>query len=165
MHTFELAFHLRVWTFRASKRVLLDPRRDKHGVTLRQSIDISYLNTKPSDQAEYLCEAVTSCVVAGTDNHRWTATMLVDTYFDGSDPIRETIRKYHKDRIAAYGMNADPLSWGQLDADTPEWDPRQYFFYVLKTRLYVAKLEWFRTVDHVKSRLEQFKRVSMKTNF
>jgi hypothetical protein len=155
---------LQVFAFRASKELRSDPRRDKHGNSLRQAIDVSFLNPRPSAQVEVLYEAVTSCVAAGADDRHWDAHLLVDTYHDGSDAIRETIWGYHADNIDTDGVKVDPLLRGELNADMPEWDPRRYFFYVLESRVNLAKLEWSRSVDHVKSSFERFQRVSMRTN-
>jgi hypothetical protein len=157
---FELVFHLPMLVYRESAILRSDPRLDKYGEPLRGFDNISFLGTSEAGALGVLYEAVTSLVVVGIDNFRWTAYMLVDTYFDGPDTTRETVWEYHKDESGDDGTYMDPLTRGNEAADRPQRDPRRYFFLVLQHRWKLALTEWQNTVLHVQARFKWFETVS-----
>ncbi|KIW90918.1 uncharacterized protein Z519_08701 [Cladophialophora bantiana CBS 173.52] len=89
------------------------------------------------------------------DDHRWIAYCFVDTYFDGEDEWRESVVEYRRDRESEYGFNADPLTYGNVDADMPILDPRGYFLRVLEHRLYQVWREWLTVIDKIKEHLQR----------
>ncbi|KIW60178.1 hypothetical protein PV05_00416 [Exophiala xenobiotica] len=137
---FELGFHLPGLLCRNFQTT--DHRRFENGETLRRTIDISFLNWEPGLPGEFLYEAQVSCVIAGLHEHNWVAYCFADTYFDGSNERRETVAEYHKDALSECGMNADPLTYGNCDANVPHWDPRKYFLAVYLHRTKPVIREW-----------------------
>ncbi|OAP65069.1 hypothetical protein AYL99_01041 [Fonsecaea erecta] len=149
---FKLAFHLPFFVLSTSKAQQTDSRRDRNGVSLRRSRDVSFLDQKDTASPIYLYDAQVSCVVAGLDWSRWVAWLFVDTYyFDPEDPSEEDVLEYYEDGLPEAGMRADPLTYGFLDADKPIWDPQEYFLVVFKTRFAQTEREWRRVVMKLKS--------------
>ncbi|KEF57974.1 uncharacterized protein A1O9_05897 [Exophiala aquamarina CBS 119918] len=151
---FELCFHLPVLLCRASETI--DHRRHENGKPLRRTSDISFLNLEPGRPKEFLYEAEVSCVIAGLHDHSWIAYCFVDTYFDSSNERRETIYEYHKDKVAEAGMNMDPLTYGNCDAEDPIWDPRLYFLEVCFQRTAPTVREWKHLVGKVEGSFRNY---------
>jgi len=154
---FELCFHLPVLLCRASATT--DHRKYENGKPLRQTKDISFLNWEAGLPSGFLYEAMVSCVVAGLHEHNWVAYCFVDTYFDGSDDRRETVLEYHKDKVSEDGMNMDPLTYGNCDAEDPIWDPREYFLRVCFHRLSPMVREWELLIAQVEDSFEAYEQV------
>lgn len=129
-----------------------------NGGPLRHYLDASFLASAESYSHIYLYEAQISFVVTGTDESRWEAHCFVDTYFDEGDPRRETVAEYHKDREFEGGINADPLTYGHLDAEAPIRDPRKYFLMVFEIRLSQVRREWEHVVMSLKEKLALWSR-------
>ncbi|EXJ63273.1 uncharacterized protein A1O5_11594 [Cladophialophora psammophila CBS 110553] len=155
-HGFQLVFHLPYFAWRrSSTQPRLDDRRYADGRPLRDMVDVSFLDPRQINGRDCLHEAQISCVVAGLDDHRWVAYCFVDTYFDGEDEWRESVVEYHRDRESEYGFNADPLTYGNVDADMPIRDPREYFLRVLEHRLYQVRREWLTVIDKIKEDVQR----------
>lgn len=154
---FELCFHLPVLLCRASETT--DHRRSENGKPLRRTLDISFLNLEPGHPDEFLYEAEVSCVIVGLHNHSWVAYCFVDTYFDGSDEGRETVREYCKDKVAEEGANMDPLTYGKCLAEAPIWDPRKYFLEVCFHRMDTLVREWKHLIGKIEDSFRIYEEV------
>ena len=88
-------------------------------------------------------EAQISFIICGWANGRWVAYAFVDTDFDGKELAEET--------FLYEGMHEDPIaSDGELDANHPIWDPREYFLMIFEVRIAQILKEWeclVRTVE------------------
>ncbi|EXJ68617.1 uncharacterized protein A1O5_08411 [Cladophialophora psammophila CBS 110553] len=139
----KFAFHLPFFALRPSKTRQTDCRRDRDGMPLRRSQDVSFLDWQGGASPIYLYDAQISCVIAGSDWSRWVAWLFIDTYYlDAEDESKEDVLEYHEDSLSPKGMRADPLTYGSADADKPIWDPEEYFLTVFKTRFAQATREW-----------------------
>jgi hypothetical protein len=154
---FELSFHLPGFLCRPAQTT--DHRRFENGEPLRRRNDISFLDWDAGRPAEFLCESQISCVIAGLHEHNWAAYCFVDTYFDGSNERRETVFEYHKGKISEDGMNADPLTYGNCDADDPLWDPRKYFLAVYLNRTAPVIREWLLLIGKVEHSFRIYEKV------
>ncbi|KIW81718.1 hypothetical protein Z517_04744 [Fonsecaea pedrosoi CBS 271.37] len=140
--TFELAFNIPFYAWRDTYRE--DHRKWAHSrQPLRETVDVSFLN---QHHGEVLCKAVLTAMISGSDIEHWTAYLFADTYFDAQDAGRETVLEYRKDKESEEGMNADPLTYGEIDADLPFWDPRKYFLIMARYRLQQVAKEWTQVV-------------------
>ncbi|KIW34564.1 uncharacterized protein PV07_01341 [Cladophialophora immunda] len=154
---FELAFHMPFYAWRNSRRE--DHRTCTGGGPLRETLDVSFLNREREDPPQFLCKAHFTCVISGSDDRHWVAYFFADTYFDGQDEARETVHEYHKDKDTPEGMNADPLTYGNTDADVdPIWDPRKYFLTIFSYRLRRIAREWSQVVTRVEESVVGFRK-------
>ncbi len=155
---FELSFHLPGLVCRPYDTT--DHRKFPGGQPLRQKTDISFLNWEADLPGEFLYETQLSCAIAGLHEHDWVTYGFVDTYFDvGDNSSRETLLEYHRNSLGEGGMNTDPLTYGNRDANEPIWDPRKYLLCVFLNRtipmtreldLVIGKLDKsFRTYEQV----------------
>lgn len=110
-------------------------------------------NNKPASTDERCClyEAMTSVVVTGNDHWTWTAYGFVDTYWDS----RESVDGYHEMKGRRRGR-ADPLANGQINADEPLWDPREYFLKVVEIRTGLALMEWIQIIKRMEREVKQY---------
>ncbi|KIY01979.1 uncharacterized protein Z520_02117 [Fonsecaea multimorphosa CBS 102226] len=153
---FELAFHMPFYAWRNASRE--DHRRFASGEPLRETEDVSFLNQQAREVV--LCQAHFTCVIFGSDDRHWVAYCFADTYFDGQDDGRETVLEYHQDRDSEDGMNADPLTYGNIDADVdPIWNPRKYFLTICRYRLQRVGREWAQVVMHLVGSFASFDKV------
>ncbi|EXJ68618.1 uncharacterized protein A1O5_08412 [Cladophialophora psammophila CBS 110553] len=137
-----------------------DHRRYAHGGPLRNTVDVSFLNRQSGYSPQVLCEAHLTCVISGSDDQHWVAYFFTDTYFDGKDEARETVLEYDKDKRSDHGMNADPLTYGNVDADVdPVWDPRKYFLTIVQHRLGQVTREWCQVVTNLRESFYNFEQV------
>jgi len=153
---FQLAFHIPFYAWRASDRAHQDHRLDKNANPLRQSRDVSFLNWTSSGSSDFLYEAQSSCLVAGTDASRWIAYGFFDTYFDAVDDGKETVQAYHEDTIKDGGMNSDPFTYGLIEAEKAVPTPREYFLSVFRIRIAQAKREWEQVVAKVEESIREY---------
>jgi hypothetical protein len=79
-------------------------------------------------------EAQISFVICGADNTRWVVYAFVDTDSDDEE-LEDEILSYRE-------FHADPLSDGELDANCPIWDPREYFLRIVEIRMVQVLKEW-----------------------
>jgi hypothetical protein len=156
---FQLAFHLPYYAWRTSQNACDDHRQDANDNPLRQSLDISFLNSKGLGPLNFLYEAQISCVIAGSDEYRWVAYCFVDTYFD-TDESKETVQSYHDDSLDDEGMFADPFTFGERDAEDPIHKPREYFLEVFRVRMDQVKCEWEQVVTNVQEHIRKYVPVS-----
>jgi hypothetical protein len=101
-----------------------------------------------------------SCLVAGEDESRWVAYGFFDTYFDAVDEARETVEAYHEDTIKEGGMNADPLTFGVIDAEKTRRTPREYFLSCFRIRIAQVTREWAQVVANIKQSIRDYELVS-----
>jgi hypothetical protein len=152
---FQLAFHLPYYAWRTSPKALEDHRRDTNATPLRQSLDVSFLNSKSTGSSSFLYEAQISCIIAGTDECRWVAYCFVDTYFEAEE-AKEKVQSYHEDSLVDEGMFADPFTFGERDADDPIQKPREYFLEVFRVRIDQVKCEWEQVVAKVQESIRKY---------
>ena len=127
---------------------------------MRQSRDVSFLNWTSSGPSDFLYEAQSSCLVAGTDESRWVAYGFFDTYFDAVDAAKETVETYHKEKEQDGGMHTDPLTFGVIDAEKATPTPREYFLSVCQIRIAHIKCEWEQVVTKVGESIREYEQVS-----
>jgi hypothetical protein len=141
---FKLSFHLSFVALRYSHTPRADRRLSNGDTPLRSTKDITFLNwhTPDSRTLVQLHEAQVSCVVSGFHDQCWIAHCIVDTYYDGNDESRESVKNYDDQATLLQGMALDAPTMGKLDRDQPIWNPREYFIHVVYYRLLKAKLEW-----------------------
>jgi len=137
-----------------------DSRLDANANRLRQCQDVSLLNWKSSGPSDFLYEAQMSCLVAGEDESRWVAYGFIDTYFDAINQAKETVKAYHEDAITEGGINADPLTFGAIDAEKTIQTPREYFLTVLQIRIAQVTREWEQVVAKVEQSIREYEQVS-----
>jgi hypothetical protein len=144
--TFALSFHLPFYGLRRHEkpgRLRKDGRLFPDGEPLRHSEDISFLDRSSSQAVISLYEAQISCTVFGTNDRRWDATCLVDTYHE-EEELGESVLDYHE-AATVHGWHEDPLIMGTFEAGGIQ-DPREYFLRILHTRLKQGKSEWAEVV-------------------
>ncbi|OAL40631.1 hypothetical protein AYO20_00367 [Fonsecaea nubica] len=152
--TFEMTFNIPFFAWRDTFRE--DHRKWAHSrKPLRETVDVSFLNQHPG---EVLCKGVLTAMISGSDIEHWTAYLFADTYFDAQDEGRETVLEYRKDKESKEGMNADPLTYGEIDADLPFWDPRKYFLIMARYRLQQVAKEWTQVVARFGTRFADFQK-------
>ena len=101
-----------------------------------------------------------SCLIAGEDEWRWIAYGFFDTYFDAVDEAQETVEAYYEDAIKEGGMNADPLTFGVIDAEKTRRTPREYFLSCFRIRVAQATREWAQVVAKIKQSIRDYEQVS-----
>jgi hypothetical protein len=101
-----------------------------------------------------------SCLIAGEDDSRWVAYGFFDTYFDAVGEAKETVEAYHDDAIMEGGMNADPLTYGVIDAEKTVRTPREYFLSCLRIRIAQVKREWVQVVAKIRQSIRDYEQVS-----
>ncbi|KAG4428670.1 hypothetical protein IFR05_015849 [Cadophora sp. M221] len=155
--TFTFDFHIPYYVLRESKKSRRDIRQKPNGEPLRQFWELPSLSmptsnrpTSTTDERYCLYEAVTSIGVTGNDHWTWTAYGFVDTYFDS----RESVDGYHQEKRRPLGR-PDPLANGQIDADEPLWDPREYFLKVVEIRTGLAFMEWTQILNKMEAKVKQ----------
>jgi hypothetical protein len=86
---------------------------------------------------------MTSVVICGSDESRWTAYAFVDTEFDGVSIDDEEVEDSDE-------CNEDPIASDrkgpEVDADKPIWDPREYFLRIIHLRMKRQILEEWRYI-------------------
>ncbi|OCK76085.1 hypothetical protein K432DRAFT_307150 [Lepidopterella palustris CBS 459.81] len=105
----------------------------------RQWTDLSFLNIqtpKFQDKRKYgTCKARFSLIICGSDHRRWVGYAFVDRDFD-SEELEE-------DDFSYEGIQEDPIaSNGELDANLPIWDPREYFLMIFDIQMAKVLKEW-----------------------
>jgi hypothetical protein len=106
-------------------------RRIKPGDTLRRGrtgyVDLPFLSTGSGRDIWRVFEAQFSFTICGSDNNRWVAYGLEDTSFDPDRDIGEDERDPWR--------RSDQISMGNLDANVPFRDAREYFIAVCLIRI------------------------------
>jgi hypothetical protein len=101
-----------------------------------------------------------SCLVAGEDDSRWVAYGFFDTFFDAVGEAKETVEAYHDDAIKEGGMNADPLTYGVIDAEMTVRTPREYFLSCFRIRIAQVKREWMQVDAKIRQNIRDYEQVS-----
>jgi hypothetical protein len=156
---FYLSFHLPYYVWRPSQESLPDHRRNRKGVPLRHSQDVSFLTLGTDETPGFLHEAQISCVVAGSDDWRWVAYCFVEAYFDLVDDGKETALEYHGDSLLEMGMKSDPFTYGATNMEDSSQNPREYFLMAFRHRLTQVKREWQRVVDQLDQSIRRHEQV------
>ena len=99
------------------------------------------MNIAPTgEQAGYthgIHEAQISLAICGSDDSRWVAYAFVDTEFAGVS------RDEYEDN---FEINEDPIASDsrgrEVEADSPIWDPREYFLRIVDIRMKQVLGEW-----------------------
>jgi len=76
-------------------------------------------------------EAHMSCVVSGTDDHRWVGYGFFDAEIDGL---------LHD--MSELDLSMDQIAFGSFKADPPVWRPRDYWLKVFEKRIDQVMREW-----------------------
>jgi hypothetical protein len=115
---------------------------------------VSLLN--PGGKPAYLYEAQVSCVVSAIDEWRWVAYGFVDAYFDGENG--ENGRKYDEDM--SNGIRTGPFEYGNVEADKPPVEAREFFCKVLQHRSKQISKEWEEVLRNVEKSFRRYCSVS-----
>ncbi|WQF82057.1 hypothetical protein CDEST_07071 [Colletotrichum destructivum] len=161
---FNLEFHMPYFAWRRHVKPRTDSRKRPDGSPCRKWIDLSFLTGKDTSKVDgsainFLYEAQTSVVVAGYNNRVWTAILLTDNYFVDDDAeviFNEDSLHYHEYSSKEDGIYHDALTVAEFDANTPIWDPREYFCTVVRMRLNQLLEEWSSVSSHLKADIEPF---------
>ena len=137
---FALEFHLSYYALRSHTCKVQDSRE------LRRSGPL-FPDSNPN---EFLHEAQISFVIIGLDEWVWTAYCLTETYF-GSE---ESIEYYYRRGYDAPSGGAKPMHY-------PIWNPREYFLFILASRIRQSRQEWFNAVRTLEARIQYH--VKLKT--
>ncbi|KAH7110197.1 hypothetical protein EDB81DRAFT_672272, partial [Dactylonectria macrodidyma] len=151
---FHLSFDLPFYAWRKARphRPPCDFRTKSDNGPLRHVTDLSFLQrttTSPlQTETDYLCEAQVSVSIVGCDNWRWIAYCF--TYHDEMED---------EDGLSG-GLQCDPLTAGEHDANQPLLTPREYFLRVLEVRLRQVRDEWLEVVRNMRHRVHEYVRCS-----
>lgn len=89
-------------------------------------------------------EAQVSLVICGSDEKRWVAYCFVDTGFDDEEEDGEDIHR------------ADRIADGNVDANRPIWNPREYFLLIVRIRMEQILKEWTDLVRYVETQFKEY---------
>ncbi|KAJ4024831.1 hypothetical protein NW752_002283 [Fusarium irregulare] len=142
---FHMFFCLPTYVWRSTPRRPYDIRLKRSGQPIRNVRDISFLRTgsvskSHSGDVDYLCEVQTSISITGIDRWHWTGLCLVETQFQEQDQYQDLNSYCNQDPEDS--LRPDPFSDGELDADRPILDPREYFLAVLDIRARRFQQHW-----------------------
>jgi hypothetical protein len=160
--TFRLDLHLSFFILMPEngeeKSVEMEPKTAKRGW-----IDLSFLKSdelfsQPQQSAATwgIKEAQISCVVAGSDEWRWTGYGFVDAEVDGflDDPLS-------KDE----DMLQDQIAAEELEANFPLWRPREYWMRVFEIRIDYVENQWHNLIHNLELVINQYVRTEFITPF
>ncbi|KAF2193385.1 hypothetical protein K469DRAFT_734797, partial [Zopfia rhizophila CBS 207.26] len=152
---FTLEFHVPYFALRDSNS-WSEVAHSENRRPSRRWIDLSFLKVRPQlrEKSTYgICEAQISLVICGIANSRWVAYSFVDTEFDDEDLLSENSsdENFHEDPIAGTCSNRI------IDADSPLWDPREYFLVVVEFRMSQVLKEWRNLVRKVECYISDYR--------
>ncbi|PMD45421.1 hypothetical protein L207DRAFT_508317 [Hyaloscypha variabilis F] len=132
--TFTFDLHIPYYVLRENKKLLIDSCREHGDKPLRKSLHLPFLSgrqgeIRSSDSEQCLYEAQLSVAVTGIDHRIWTAYGSFDTYFSSNDSVQSR-------------MDRGDLAADQVTMYNYIWDPREYFFKVLESRMIGIRREW-----------------------
>jgi hypothetical protein len=145
---YQLEFHIPYLAMRHQPSQRSMGRKER---THRGWMNIDFLNTKSTDAGvDGVCgvyQAQISVAICGTDNLRWTAYCLEDRYFDDNGEIGsdEQTDDHQSDQIARGAFGAEDIIR----------DPREYFIYVLLTRMRQVYTERKNLVRRIESGIKE----------
>lgn len=111
----------------------------------RKKINLSFLDIAPASSSKVryaLHEAHSSVTIVGSDHARWVAY----GFSDSEDSLGEDPEEEYETGFQGYDIFGIDLI-----ADTPIWDPREYYLRSLKARTTQLSREWMylaRTVEN-----------------
>lgn len=154
---FRLEFHLPYFAWRD----LISLPRSHSGTGTNEKLqrawrDVSFLEfpapKKPSQTIPIIHDAHISLVVCGSDHTRWVCYAFLDTRFKNIDDNEDEqdINETNEDPIAS-DSDGDPIN-----ADTPIWDPREYFLRNVDFRMRQVHREWNYLVRQFERRVEHY---------
>lgn len=147
---FELAFHL---PFRAWRPQ--DGREKGPGMA-----DVSFLDWDGKCPG-YLCSAVYSCSIAGSDEWHWVAYCVVDTQFQGSSEDRESAEYCFDNMNGPGSLPLDPCGNMSFMNDRIGPNPRYWFLLVLEARLAMVISEWRKVARQIERSIERYRQVCL----
>jgi hypothetical protein len=119
----------------------------------RACFDLSFLVQtlrSPLDQDALEIEQVqVSVVLCGTSEVRYTVYCFEDNDHDDD-------RQMGDDEFSEDGFQADQVARGEIDANQPTWNPREYFLVTLLGRVKQVAGEWARIVQIIDSAFDGF---------
>jgi hypothetical protein len=127
---------------------LIDSCREHGDKPLRKSLHLPFLSgrqgeIRSSDSEQCLYEAQLSVAVTGIDHRIWTAYGSFDTYFSSNDSVQSR-------------MDRGDLAADQVTMYNYIWDPREYFFKVLESRMIGIRREWNAIALKVEGDVQQY---------
>ena len=148
-----MEFHVPYFALRTSLPPKDPIRKPVNSNPTRKWTDLSFLeiqSPESQDKKVYgIHEAQISFVICGSDDGRWVGYAFVDTNFD-SEGLGDQVFPYegvHEDLIA---------SDGELDANLPIWNPREYFLMICEIRIAQVLKEWEFLVRTVERSIKQY---------
>jgi len=152
---FQLEFHLKFFVFRPSDCTEATAYEARSVESVHKWTDLSFLESiasKVNAKRKYgMSEAHFSFVICGWHERRWTAYAFDDTEFDGED-LYERIYNYDSFQRDPFAPNTE------IDADTPIWNPRQYFLAIVEARMAQAVVSWETLLRVVERRIRGYVR-------
>ncbi|KAH3986030.1 hypothetical protein HBI24_037400 [Parastagonospora nodorum] len=119
----------------------------------RTRVDLSFLSqVLPSTFNEEPLELVQvqiSVVLCGTSETRYTVYCFEDNDHDDD-------REMGDDEFSEDGFQADQIAKGEIDANRPIWNPREYILVTLLERITQVTKEWARVVHVIDSASARF---------
>jgi len=155
-----MSFCLPTYVWTTTRRRPQDGRLKRSGQSLRTVHDVSFLGAgsgskSNSGEVDYLCEVQTCISITGLDRWHWTGLCLVDTYFE-PESRREDVSDYCICTEDEDSLSLDPFSVGELDADRPLLDPKEYFLRVLDIRARAFLVEWQCSVSGLRQNILKY---------
>lgn len=152
---FQLEFHLSYFAFRLRPQLEATSQGSPNIKAPLRWIDLSFLEIQTpkanTERHHGLYEAHISVVICGSDAECWTAYAFDDGDFDGEN-LYDAIYPYK-------GIHADPIaSDGDVDAERPIWDPREYFLTVVAARMARVAEEWEALVRLIERSIREYVR-------
>ena len=119
-------------------------------------MNLSFLQTESStskgNKIYSIHRAQISLVITGYNDRRWVAYAFQNNTFDIEDFDDETYRCYE-------GFQEDPIaSNGQVDANNPIWNPREYFALIFEYKLAGVLTEWEDLVRLLERSIQEYVR-------
>ena len=106
-------------------------------------------------------EAHFSFVICGWHERRWAAYAFDDTQFGGDDLYEKMSYNYDSFQPDPFAPNTE------INADTPIWNPRQYFLAIVEARMAQAVVSWETLLRAVERRIHGYVscRATLTTTF
>ncbi|KAH4818761.1 hypothetical protein HBH61_036980 [Parastagonospora nodorum] len=146
---YQIQYHLPHFVLRKKKH-----RSKRHTEKLQRArTDLSFLSQAlPStfnEEPLELIQAQISIVLCGTSETRYTVYCFEDNDHDDD-------REMGDDEFSEDGFQADQIAKGEIDANQPIWNPREYILVTLLERITQVAKEWARVVHVIDSASARF---------
>ncbi|KAH4416864.1 hypothetical protein HBH92_059580 [Parastagonospora nodorum] len=146
---YQIQYHLPHFVLRKKRH----PSKRHTEKLQRARTDLSFLSQAlPStfnEEPLELVQAQISIVLCGTSETRYTVYCFEDSDHDDD-------REMGDDEFSENGFQADQIAKGEIDANRPIWNPREYILVTLLKRITQVAKEWARVVHVIDSTSARF---------